>query len=185
MGLLLDSFNMKRIILHALALVAFQCSGYAMERAQGWCEKGGQPVVTQGLNSIGVYQQSYPQCTVSVFVTNSGGTLATIYSDNSGTIMSNPFTADTTGHYAFYAANGHNDIQISGAGLSAPFTFGDVLFFDFSPFSLPTSGSGCWSSGSSGPITLVSCSPGGPSGSIQFNNSGTFGGSGNLGWNNP
>jgi hypothetical protein len=176
---------MKRILLHVLALAAFQCSAYAMERAQGWCEKGGQPVVTQGLNSIGVYQQSYPQCTVSVYVTNSGGTLATIYSDNVGTMMSNPFTADTTGHYAFYAANGHNDIQISGAGLSAPYTFGDVLFFDFSPFVLPVSGSGCWSSGVSGQITLVSCTPGGPTDSLQFNNGSMgFGGSGNLGWNN-
>jgi hypothetical protein len=89
-------------------------------------EKGAQPVVTVGLPSLTTVQESFPQGQVTAYITGSGGTLATIYSDDSLTPLSNPFTSDVNGHYFFYAADGYCDVQISGGGLSSPYTFGAV-----------------------------------------------------------
>lgn len=45
---------------------------------------------------------------------NPGGGLSTIYSDNSLTGKSNPFTNDSDGEFFFYAANGRYDIELTG-----------------------------------------------------------------------
>lgn len=50
---------------------------------------------------------------------------AQIYSDNGITVASNPFTSDNTGHWFFYASNGHYDVARSGIA-----TLGDVLLDD-------------------------------------------------------
>jgi hypothetical protein len=63
------------------------------------------------------------QAAVSYGVANAP---AAIYSDDSGTALANPFVADTTGHWFFHADDGNYDVQFSGGGLSAPFTFGAV-----------------------------------------------------------
>jgi len=110
-----------------------------MERAQAWAERGDSPVLAPPATSttpqLRQYQQSYPGATVTVYLTGTG-VLATIYSDNSSTPLSNPFTADQFGHWFFYAANGTYDVQISGAGLATPYTIGGILLFD------PTAGFG-------------------------------------------
>jgi hypothetical protein len=99
-----------------------------MMRVQGNCENGNITVTTGGLLSSNVFQGSYPSCTVTVNVT--GGGIATIFSDNIGTPLANPFTAAANGHWFFYTANGHVDVQISGGGLPAPLTFGDIIAND-------------------------------------------------------
>ncbi len=93
-------------------------------RAFGWCEIGGQQAIVSGLPATPNVMASYPQCTVSVYLTGTL-TLATIYSDVSNTPLANPFTADTNGYWFFYALNGRYDITLSGAGFPSPFTFGD------------------------------------------------------------
>lgn len=118
-----------------LLLLAFLLSvpSFATQRATGWCQQGGK--VTVSAASVGTsplsrgFMQSYKNCTVTVYLTGTGGTLATIYSDNSSTALANPFTADQYGLWYFYAADGTYDVQISGGGppaLSVPYTFGAI-----------------------------------------------------------
>ena len=104
---------------------------YATERLDGWCEKGSTPVYsspTAGAAATQIsVQRSYPACTVTVYVSGSGGTRATLYSDSTGTALGNPFTSDTTGHYTFYT-NGCVDVQMTGGGLSSPVTVQSVCY---------------------------------------------------------
>lgn len=118
-----DGEMLKRIYLLAIFLgIASMCQ--ARQRAWGFCERGGQKVTTAGILSTTNVQASYPQCNVTVYLTGTQ-TPATLFSDNSGTALGNPFTANTLGYWFFYADDGRYDIQISGGGLPAPFTFGD------------------------------------------------------------
>lgn len=71
-------------------------------------------------------------CTVTVYVTGTL-TLATLYQDNSGTLMGNPFTASpTSGLWQFYSDNGRYDVQFSGGSptISPAYTLSDLLFLD-------------------------------------------------------
>jgi len=119
-----------RIALLGLFLVI---PGWAMERAQGFCERGGSTVIAPsqpgGVPQNRKYQQSYPACSVTVYLTGTM-TKATIFSTNTSTPLANPFTASLYGLWYFYAANGRYDVTISGGGLATPFTFGDILLSD-------------------------------------------------------
>lgn len=114
---------MKKLLLGVL----FASSLFAAnQRTQGWCEQGGHTVTLQGsIPSVSKAQQSYPRCNVRVFLTGTV-TLATLYSDTANTPLANPFTADQFGHWFFYSQAGRYDVQISGGGLAAPYTFGDI-----------------------------------------------------------
>jgi hypothetical protein len=93
--------------------------GRANEKRLGYCQL--QTVGTRVTN-----------CTVTVYITNTVS-LATIYSDNLGTPLANPFTASAvTGLWQFYAANGRYDIQFSGGSptISPAYTLSDFLFLD-------------------------------------------------------
>ena len=81
---------MKRILL--LALLASTVYGRGVY--SGWCERGGGTVTIQNKSAPLKVQGSYPSCTVTV--RNSNGTLASIYADDAGTILANPFTANGT-----------------------------------------------------------------------------------------
>lgn len=65
------------------------------------------------------------------------GLAATIYSDNGVTPAANPITTDTNGAFAFYAADGHYQIVISGANIQTQ-TVNDILLVDHLPADLPT-----------------------------------------------
>lgn len=114
-----------------LALLFLPCA-WANYRAQGDCYQGGQVVVTSGVNSTTFVERSFPTCTVTVYPTGSSTPVPAgqIFSDNMGTVLGNPFTANQTGHWFFYAANGRYDVQISGGGLASPITFGDIPLND-------------------------------------------------------
>lgn len=99
-----------------------------MQRAEGFVQQGGEKVTTSGLQSLTEVQESYPLATVTVYLTGTL-TLATIFSDNSSTPLSNPFTANANGFWFFYAANGRYDVAFSGAGI-VPWTLGDILLAD-------------------------------------------------------
>lgn len=108
-----------------LLLLLILCSSplltLAQSKIQGYAGKGGTTVVTQGLNSTKPFNISYPSCTISVFDTGTA-TLSTIFSDASSTAKANPFTADSTGYWFFWANNGVYDVQFSGTGITTPFT---------------------------------------------------------------
>jgi len=86
------------------------------------------------INSLG-----QPVSGASVLVSNwPAGTTATIYSDNSGTPLANPMTADNLGFFSFYAADGHYQITITATGI-LPIVLNDVLLVDVLPADLSTS----------------------------------------------
>lgn len=63
----------------------------------------------------------------SVLVTTyPAGATATIYSDNGVTTQPNPMTTNNLGFFAFYAADGHYSLQITGAGI-LPLNITDIL----------------------------------------------------------
>lgn len=123
-------FTLLRSIQFGILLFVLSFStAFGMNRAQGWCEQGNKSVIVGGLSSVlKPVQGSFPGCTVTVYVT--GGGLASIYSTNTGTSLSNPFTADTTGYWAFYALDGNYDVQFSGGGIPTPFTQGSKGVID-------------------------------------------------------
>lgn len=101
-----------------------------MQAKQGTALLGGQKVITEGVASTTSVSASYPGATITVF--NFGTTaLSTIFSDNLGTPLANPFTSSAvTGDWVFYAANGHYTVTMSGAGMPATETIADVLLND-------------------------------------------------------
>ena len=118
---------MRKTLL-ALALMMLLSAGAAQAqyiRAYGYCEDGNQTVTTAGIVSTTVVQRSYPGCTINVYAPGTTNP-ATIYSDSVGTPKANPFTGSATGFWFFYGATGCYDVQLSGGGITAPFTLGDV-----------------------------------------------------------
>lgn len=150
--------NRTRLLLFLLLAFVLHKRVDARQRFFGYCERGGNFAVTAGINSTNKVQQSFPGCTVSVFAAGTQNTVP-IYSDNSGTVLTDPFTADaTTGFWFFYADNARYDIQLSGGGIPTPFTLGDVLLADPALFAATvtslTAGTGIGVSGSTGAVTV-------------------------------
>lgn len=73
----------------------------------------------------------------SVAVYNASNALATLYSDNGSTSLTNPTFTNDDGEYQFYAANGTYRIEITATGYSAQSITG-VVFFDPADASLVT-----------------------------------------------
>ena len=125
---------MRRLLLYLFVVGVFLLSVsplHARERVQGWCEQGGNALAVIGsIVTADKAQQSFPGCTITVWAAGTVD-LSTIFSDDVGTIKANPFTADaTTGLWFFYADNARYDVQLSGAGISTPFTLADWLLDD-------------------------------------------------------
>jgi hypothetical protein len=75
----------------------------------GFCEQGAKTATTSSLNSTNKLQGIVPGCTVTVYYTDTSTQVpgSSIFADSIGTILGNPFTANTTtGQYLFYAAQG-------------------------------------------------------------------------------
>lgn len=131
--------SIRTALIGALILL-FPCIGAARLRVNGNCEQGGNTVLTAGVRSTTNVQQSFPGCLVSVTL-NGTGTLATIYADNSGTALSNPFNGDAiTGAWFFYVDDGRYDVTLSGAGIQNPQTIGDIFVTSSSIPSGPAGG---------------------------------------------
>jgi len=88
---------------------------------QGYVERGGENVTTDGRVSTTDVQRSFPGATVTVY---DAGTLtpSTIFSTEAGAPLANPFTADTDGHWGFWANQARYDVKFSGAGITTPYT---------------------------------------------------------------
>lgn len=106
---------MKNILFLLLFLasknVLFAQSTGAVDR---YCDQGARNALTSGLSSSNYLQDLVPRCTVTVFLTGTTN-LATIYKDANNTPLTNPFQADTNGHYLFFSAiNQGLDVNLSG-----------------------------------------------------------------------
>jgi hypothetical protein len=109
-----------------LFLILWTSPALAKEKYQGWCEQGNNTVTVSGLTSSTTVQRSYPTCTITVYLTGTV-TVATLYSDNAGTVLGNPFAnqSTSTGQFYFFADLGYYDIQISATNLTT-FTLSNV-----------------------------------------------------------
>lgn len=126
---------MSRVVI-LLVVLCQSVFGYASY--SGWCEQGGVKVTVQGLNSPLTFQQSFPNAlqsaagpNVTVYATGTTDK-ATIYSDNTGTVLANPFPCTSTGQYQFFAANSVVDLLFSGTGISS-FTRSAITVTDGCP----------------------------------------------------
>jgi hypothetical protein len=117
----------KRLILLTLLLpLAARAQNAPL---QGFCQDGGQTVITQGLASSNTVQASYPQCKVMVYLT--GTTTPAPIFNAAGTPISPPLTANTDGSWIFYAAEGVGvDVNLSGGtpiAFPQPFVLVDLM----------------------------------------------------------
>lgn len=112
---------MKKLL---LALILFCCPSFGRAVYSNWCQAGNGRILLNGIQSstTTTVQRSGPSCTVTVYLSD-GMTLATIYSNNSGGALSNPFTASSTGQYFFYADQDIYVIKTAGGTLPATVTF--------------------------------------------------------------
>src|SRR5262249_46766553 len=114
---------MKRLIVMVFFVLGYGQTVFAQyTKTQGYCEDGNQQVNVSGLLSTTRVQRSYPNCTVTVYDSNTTNR-STIYSSASGGVLGNPFTAANNGQWSFYGTSGQTyDVQFSGAGITSPFT---------------------------------------------------------------
>jgi hypothetical protein len=126
-------------------LLTASCAAQNLGAFNGQCALGGQSVIVSGLPSVGTEPigtstvssgsgviASYPECTVTVYLTGTL-TLASLYSNNlnSPTAKANPFTANTDGSFLFYAASqvGYDITITTSSFITLPnsFTLTDVI----------------------------------------------------------
>ena len=133
---------LKRIVWLIVLACAFATGAHARARYSNWCQVGNQAVTITGAGTSSTkWQLSGPACTVTVYLTGTL-TLASLYSNNSGTVLANPFTAAANGSYFLYADNGRYDIVTSAGGLPTSVTIGDVFLIDTASLSAATAWSG-------------------------------------------
>lgn len=97
------------LILASVALTAKAQTG----PAQGSCTNGGVKVTTQGANSTTTVNASYPRCLVYVY--DAGTTNLSTITKLDDSPLTNPFTANTDGSWAFKAAfSAYYDVTMTG-----------------------------------------------------------------------
>ena len=125
-----------------LALLFIACLTSVGAAAQngainGYCVQGATQASTSGSPSSNYLQGVVPTCTITVYLTGTT-TLATIYSDVSGTPLTNPFNSAFSGQWLFYAAEGQAyDVLLSGG------TYPNI-------YTIPVTLTGLFSGGSGG-----------------------------------
>lgn len=117
-----------RVIVLILFILIFCINIFGRAKVDGYATKTRNVKTTATINyNLG---ETYPNCTITVYLAGTT-TLATIYSNDSGSIKSNPFTSDSNAYYSFYIDDGRYDIRFSGTGITSPFTRGDVIVYDY------------------------------------------------------
>lgn len=122
---------MEKLFLVVLLLLA--CCGLSQaqySKLQGIVGLGGQTVTVSGITSSTKHLKTYGGASVTVYLAGTI-TLATIYSDETGTPKANPFTSSSTdASWSFYALPGRYDVKFIGGGIGTPFTLGDFNIGD-------------------------------------------------------
>lgn len=117
-----------KLILAAVVLSVCPFAHGQFFAVSGNCELPGQAVVVSGFAQSGTQplsgsptttgsgvMASYPQCIVTVYPAGSGTPVATgsVFSNATGTVLGNPFTANTDGSWAFYVAQACYDVTLA------------------------------------------------------------------------
>lgn len=126
--------KMKRFLLIIALLLAAPSFAKAQTTTaafNGYCTLGAAFSRTSGLPSSNYLQGIIPQCKVTVYLTGTL-TLATIYANAGSGSLTNPFTANTTGSWLFFAAEGQGyDVVMSGGfppnNYPVPVTLTDLI----------------------------------------------------------
>lgn len=124
------TINMRKLFLFlTIAFILFSSStSYARTKVFDYVRKGGKSVKVSTTSTYKL-METYPNSTVTVYKAGTL-TLATIYSNSSGTIKANPFTAGADASYSFYIDAKKYDIKFSGTGITTPFTRTDLTVND-------------------------------------------------------
>jgi hypothetical protein len=88
----------------------------ALNRFQGYAERGGADVVSSLTGTRLDAQRSCPGASVKVYVYGTS-TLATIYSDSALTPKANPFTASADGLFDFHTNESRVSVEFTGCGM--------------------------------------------------------------------
>jgi hypothetical protein len=116
--------KLRKLALVALSLAALSApKAWARGQFFGYAQKGGISVTTSNQVSLTKVQRSFPGATIKVCVANSscssgGGTVATLYSNVSGTAKANPFSAGSDGSFSFWTDTTSFDIVFYGPGIT-------------------------------------------------------------------
>ena len=125
--------RVRSLVMFAVLVCAGQVASAQYVAVSGNCELPGQVAIISGLAQSGTrpfsgtpttlgsgVMASYPQCVVTVYPANSGIPVPTgnIYSDTSGTVLGNPFTANADGSWEFFATQACYDVVLS-SGIGA------------------------------------------------------------------
>ena len=129
-SLLLFGVNMLRKILVFMMLAVGGVCAYAQTGAiEGYCNRGGQSATVSGLNSTNKFQNVINSCTISVYQTGTNTLVPgnQIFSNSTGTVLGNPFTADnatslTPGKWLFFIST-TTAVDVYGSGGIAPNTY--------------------------------------------------------------
>lgn len=127
----------RRVLWAFILTSAVALNMSARSRFQGYVSQGGQrhqnsgifAITRSGSTQTNPYsQQSYPNATVTVCQAGldciaDPTKRATIYSNVTGTVLANPFTATSTGYFSFFGDFTSCDLRFSGGGISTPFTW--------------------------------------------------------------
>jgi len=119
---------LKKLLSYFILILFLSIGISARAKYSDYVQVGGKSVKTSTLTTY-LLMETYPNSTVTIYLAGTT-TLATIYSNNSGTIKLNPFTADSKAYYEFYADNGFYDIKFSGTGIISPFTKAYIALSD-------------------------------------------------------
>lgn len=119
------------ILLFAL-LCMFSPSAFARTKVYGSCNAiPPVPVAIPGTQGSGAQRffSAAPSCTITFYYP---GTVTLVpgnqvYSDESGTVKGNPFTATTGAQWFAYVDVVNIDVKFSGGSLLAPYTIGDYI----------------------------------------------------------
>lgn len=115
---------MKKLIFSLAFMAALLIPGSVRAQYvgfQNFCVNPAVKSLTSGQPSSNYLQGIIPYCTVTVYLTGTT-TKANIYSDTTGTVLTNPFQAPANGQWLFYSLKGQGyDVQLKG-GL-APNTY--------------------------------------------------------------
>lgn len=132
---------MKKLLALLFLTIFFCINADARAKYASYSQRGGKDVKTSATVTYEL-METFPLSTITVYIAGTT-TLATIYSNSGGSVLANPFTADTNAYFEFYANNGKYDIKFSGTGITVPFTRGDIGIADFNDYFDPKGFGGC------------------------------------------